>query len=170
MTPRRNLEHKFRCDDLAAVRAALPALAPRAAGVQVQTDTFFRARAGRLKLREIEGQPAVLIWYDRTDAAAAKLSTYHLVPVGDAALLRTALTAALGVRGVVRKRREIHLWKNIRIHLDEVEGLLRAGGMGRLLSRDDHDTGAVEHAQRVGGYPRDVDDDLDRVIGFEHIE
>src|SRR5438046_3449290 len=104
MTPRRNLEHKFRCDDLAAVRAALPALAPRAAGVQVQTDTFFRARAGRLKLREIEGQPAVLIWYDRTDAAAAKLSTYHLVPVGDAALLRTALTAALGVRGVVRKR------------------------------------------------------------------
>src|SRR5258708_1706900 len=125
MTPRRNLEHKFRCHDLDAVRAALPPLAPRPAGVQLQTDTYFHSRAGRLKLREIDGEPAVLIWYDRSDAATAKLSTYHLVPVADAASLHTALTAALGVRGVVRKRREIFLWHNVRIHLDEVEGLGR---------------------------------------------
>ena len=123
MTPRRNLERKFRCPDLGAVRAALPALATRREGVQLQTDTYFHCRAGRLKLREIDGEPAVLIGYDRPDAAAAKLSAYHLVPVADAAALRAALTAALGTRGVVRKRREIHHWRNVRIHLDEVEGL-----------------------------------------------
>ncbi|MGK3856667.1 class IV adenylate cyclase, partial [Enterococcus faecium] len=78
---------------------------------------------GRLKLREIDGQAAVLIWYDRPDHDAARLSKYHLVPVADPAALKAALTDALGVRGEVRKRREIYLWHNVRIHLDEVAGL-----------------------------------------------
>ena len=71
MTPRRNLERKFRCQDLDAVRGMLPAVTARREGVQLQTDTYFHARAGRLKLREIDGEPAVLIWYDRPDTAAA---------------------------------------------------------------------------------------------------
>ena len=41
----------------------------------------------------------------------------------DAGALKTALVAALGIRGVVHKRREIYLWHNVRIHLDEVAGL-----------------------------------------------
>jgi adenylate cyclase class 2 len=144
MTPRRNLERKFRCRDLNAVRAVLPALATRCEGVQLQTDTYFHARAGRLKLREIDGQPAVLIAYDRPDAATAKISAYHLVPVVDAALLRAALTAALGERGIVRKRREIHHWQNVRIHLDEVEGLGTFVELEAVLSAPDDE--AVAHA------------------------
>ena len=37
--------------------------------------------------------------------------------------MKAGLGETLGVRGIVRKRREIYLWKNVRIHLDEVEGL-----------------------------------------------
>ncbi len=37
--------------------------------------------------------------------------------------LRAALTAALGARGEVVKRRRLFLWQNVRIHLDEVERL-----------------------------------------------
>jgi predicted adenylyl cyclase CyaB len=144
MTPRRNLERKFRCRDLDAVRAALPTLPTRREGVQLQTDTYFHARAGRLKLREIDGEPAVLIWYNRGDAATAKLCNYHLVPVADAILLRTALTAALGVRGVVRKRREIHHYRNVRIHLDEVESLGTFVEFEAVLSA--HDDEAAAHA------------------------
>jgi adenylate cyclase class IV len=144
MTPRRNLERKFHCRDLDAVRAALPALPVRREGVQLQTDTFFQARAGRLKLREIEGQSAVLIWYNRSDAATAKLCNYHLVPVTDAALLRAALTAALGERGVVRKRREIYHYRNVRIHLDDVENL---GGFVEFEAvLGPHDDEATAHA------------------------
>ena len=65
----------------------------------------------------------MLIWYERPDTTGAKLSNYHLVPVGDATAGLAALTAAHGVRGVVRKQGEIFLWRNVRIHLDEVEGL-----------------------------------------------
>jgi predicted adenylyl cyclase CyaB len=88
-----------------------------------QTDTYFHVPHGRLKLREINGQTAALIAYDRPDQKGSRLSAYHLVPVPDPAALKAALASALGVRGTVRKRRAIYLWHNVRIHLDEVEGL-----------------------------------------------
>jgi predicted adenylyl cyclase CyaB len=122
-TPRRNLERKVRNADLAAARAALQAMGARHEGVQHQTDTYFQARAGRLKLREMEGQQAVLIWYDRPENAEVRTSAYYLVPVPDPALLRAALAGALGVRGEVRKQRDVWHWHNVRAHLDEVEGL-----------------------------------------------
>jgi adenylate cyclase class IV len=123
--PRRNLERKARCADLDGARAALARLGARCEGVQWQTDVYFPVASGRLKLRFIEGQPALLIGYQRPDQGPARLSAYYLVPVSDPVLLRTALAAALGVRGEVRKRREVHHWHNVRIHLDEVEGLGR---------------------------------------------
>src|SRR5262249_19316191 len=87
------------------------------------TDTYFQVPHGRLKLREIEGKRAVLIWYERPDCPGVRTSAYYLVPVTEAALLRAALSGALGLRGQVNKRREIYLWHNVRVHLDEVAGL-----------------------------------------------
>jgi predicted adenylyl cyclase CyaB len=95
----------------------------RAAGVEHQTDTYFVVPQGRLKLRVIEGQPAVLIAYNRPDETHARTSSYYLVTVPDPATLRAALTSTLGVRGEVRKRREIYLYHNVRIHLDDVAEL-----------------------------------------------
>jgi predicted adenylyl cyclase CyaB len=121
--PRRNLECKARCADLAAVARVLERLDTRLEGLQLQTDTYFHVRFGRLKLRVINGSKAVLIWYERPNELAARLSRYHLVPVSDAEVLRAALTAGLGVRGEVRKQRTIYHYHNVRIHLDEVDGL-----------------------------------------------
>jgi adenylate cyclase class IV len=120
---RRNLERKNRCADLDTVRTALAALPAQSEGIQIQTDTYFRVARGRLKLREIQGETAVLIWYERPDQAAARLSRYHLVPVNEPVALKTALTLALGARGEVCKRREVQHWHNVRIHLDLVAGL-----------------------------------------------
>jgi adenylate cyclase class IV len=118
-----NYEVKARCSDLAAARAAVIRLGARPAEVVNQTDTFFDARRGRLKLREVEGRAAELIWYDRPNRTGPRLSSYHLVPVADGPGLRAALAAALGLGREVRKRREVLLWENVRIHLDEVDGL-----------------------------------------------
>lgn len=120
---RRNLEVKVRCPDLTATRAGCAQLGAWREGPQVQTDLYFRVPNGRLKLRGIEGQPAVLIWYDRPDETGTRTSNYYLTPVPDAALLKATLTAALGERGRVQKRREIWHFHNVRIHLDEVERL-----------------------------------------------
>ena len=118
----RNIEIKARLADLAAARRVAERIATDRLGVQEQVDTYFHCRQGRLKLREIEGLPAQLIGYARPDRLGPKASDYVLVPVHDPEALKQALTATLGVRGVVRKRREIFLYRNVRIHLDEVTG------------------------------------------------
>jgi predicted adenylyl cyclase CyaB len=124
--PRRNLELKVRVPDLARVRSACARVATRAAVIE-QVDTYFHAAHGRLKLREsVSGSEecaATLLAYDRPDRSGVRASDYHLVAVPDPAGVKSALSAALGVRGVVRKRREVHMYHNVRIHLDDVEGL-----------------------------------------------
>ncbi len=120
---RQNLELKARCPDPARVEAALQRLGARNEGVLVQRDTYFPVPHGRLKLREIEGAPAQLIAYDRPEEQAQRFSQYRISEVPDPAGLIAVLSAALGVRGVVAKRRHLYLWQESRIHLDEVEGL-----------------------------------------------
>jgi predicted adenylyl cyclase CyaB len=120
---RRNLELKAHHPNLAAARELVQELGATPGGVELQTDTFFFAQNRRLKLREIQRQSATLICYDRADEATARICQYQLVEVPEAAPLKALLSAALGVRGEVCKRREIFFWHNIRIHLDEVAGL-----------------------------------------------
>jgi homotetrameric cytidine deaminase len=89
-----------------------------------QTDTYFMARQGRLKLRVERGAlGGELIAYRRDDATEAVQSEYVLAPVAAADELAEALNAALGTAVVVSKRRHLFLWEGVRIHLDEVDGL-----------------------------------------------
>jgi adenylate cyclase class IV len=120
---RRNLELKARCADLIAAQETVRRLGAVPGGLELQVDTYFIVPKGRLKLREITGQPAVLIWYDRPNQDGVRASGYYLAPVPDPLVLRAALASALGVRGEVHKERDIYLWQNVRIHLDEVAGL-----------------------------------------------
>ena len=124
---RRNIELKARLRDPATARAMAERLTGSPRCEEIQIDTYFHCSHGRLKLREITGQGAQLVWYDRADSSAAKPSDYRLTPLGNdpatAAALRESLAAALGVRGVVRKIRHIYLYANVRIHLDEVAAL-----------------------------------------------
>jgi predicted adenylyl cyclase CyaB len=147
---RRNLERKARLADLPAAHAALRALGAREEGIQRQSDVYFQVPHGRLKLRVIDDREAVLIWYQRPDCAAARLSHYRLVPIADAVGLRAALTGALGVRCEVHKCREVWHWHNVRIHLDEVEGLGTFVEFEAVLGRDDDEATAHERLRRLG--------------------
>ena len=121
----KNIEIKARFDDLSKARRVAKALGARKLATLTQVDTYFPTKSGRLKLREISGSErrAELIWYERPDRAAARASNYIVLPVLDSQGLTFALTAALGVKSIVRKRRELWIFKNVRIHLDRVEGL-----------------------------------------------
>lgn len=88
-------------------------------GVISQRDTYFEVASGGLKLREESPGTPHLIQFQRADEAQQRLSSYRIVAIDDGASLR----AALGERGVVVKRRHLFLWRDVRIHLDEVEGL-----------------------------------------------
>jgi len=121
-TPRRNVELKARNPNPERTLQAAVAAGARDAGWLTQTDTYFDVPHGRLKLREEAGR-AHLIAYERPDDPIARESHYRLVPTDDPTGLSDALTAALGVLVVVKKTRHLLLWKNVRIHLDTVDGI-----------------------------------------------
>lgn len=122
--PNRNIELKCKCRDLSAALAIIRSMSPiKDTGIQHQIDTYFPVANGRLKLREITGVRAELIWYDRSNEAKSRRSDYRLTPIAHPAELKASLAAALGIRGQVIKRRHVLLWHNVRIHLDEVEEL-----------------------------------------------
>jgi adenylate cyclase, class 2 len=147
---RQNLELKARLADLAVARTAVLHQGAQFHADESQSDTYFHVLHGRLKLREIDGQSAVLIAYDRPDAVAARLSRYHLVPASDPARLKAALTAALGVRGEVYKRRSIYLWHNVRIHQDEVQGLGMFVEFEAVLSPNEDEATAQTRLEELG--------------------
>ncbi len=119
-----NAEFKARVADLAPVRERLASLLPRWVGIDRQRDTYFDAPNGRLKLREGTVETA-LIAYTRADIAGVKRSDVTLARLTPdaAADVGAALTAALGVRTVVDKTREIAFVGHVKIHLDTVTGL-----------------------------------------------
>jgi predicted adenylyl cyclase CyaB len=90
-----------------------------------QRDTYFRVKAGRLKLREFGPGRAELIAYQRPNTPRARVCEYVVQPVDDPAPLRRLLGACLGTLAEVRKTRRLYLWKGVRIHLDDVRDLGR---------------------------------------------
>jgi homotetrameric cytidine deaminase len=119
----RNIEIKARDRDPQRTLELALGLGASDEGVIGQRDTYFTRARGRLKLREQEPGEDELIEYGRVEERGARTSSYRRVPVGSAAALREALDAALGTLVVVAKRRRLLLLDNVRIHLDDVEGL-----------------------------------------------
>jgi adenylate cyclase, class 2 len=120
---RSNVEIKARIGDSPGVRARAARLATEYVGVDRQVDTYFRVPRGRLKLRESSLSGPQLVPYLRPDETGPRRSDYQVVPLEDSERLKDLLGRILGVHRVVRKTREIWLVGNVRIHLDEVEGL-----------------------------------------------
>jgi len=117
-----NVEIKAACKDPEFIRRYLLSHKAELRGTDNQTDTYFNVSNGRLKLREgnIENN---LIFYERTNTAGPKNSHFHLVKVEDAKGLKEVLTRSMGVKVVVKKKREIYYIKNVKFHIDEVPGL-----------------------------------------------
>ena len=117
-----NIEIKARCSDAGFIRAYLNGHGADFKGTDHQTDTYFNVYHGRLKLREgnIENN---LIYYERPDQPGPKSSDFKLVEVQDAAGLKESLARSLGIKKIIRKKRDIYFIDNVKFHIDEVAGL-----------------------------------------------
>ena len=148
----RNLEIKAVAEDLAGARARLRALNGANLHAKLrQTDWYFRVPKGRLKLRVLGGKrDGELIAYARPSRNAARTSEFQRMPVADAAGTKRLLDRMLGPRACVRKRREVWLYENARIHLDTVEGL------GRFLEIEVVVTGGMPQARALMRQLREV--------------
>ncbi|MGH2270418.1 class IV adenylate cyclase [Anaerohalosphaeraceae bacterium U12dextr] len=117
-----NVEIKARCSEPESVRRVLRQHQARLAGIDTQIDTYFNVPEGRLKLRQGTIENA-LIYYRRPDQTGPKPSDVWLYPCPEGQAVKELLTAALGVRVEVVKRREIYFVENVKFHIDQVEGL-----------------------------------------------
>ena len=124
-----------------------------------QRDLYFRVPEGRFKLRESDPGEDYLVFYRRPDVAEAKGCDYEIAVVDRS--VAPVLRAALGQLAVVEKNRTLYLWQNVRIHLDEVQGLGAFIEFEAVLSdtQDDADGFAkLEFLQeRFGLSPDDIE-------------
>jgi len=121
--PRRNIELKARDANPDTSLKVCLALGADDHGEIEQRDTYFEVPRGGLKLREERPGLPHLIQFERANEPQQRESRYRIIEVDDGTVLRAALAAAIGIRGVVAKRRRLLLWRNVRIHLDVVEQL-----------------------------------------------
>ena len=135
-----NVEIKARTNTPGKIRQYLIAHGASYKGLDEQTDTYFNSPHGRLKLREgnIENN---LIYYERENQAGPKQSHFQLVKVPDASGLKNVLTQSMGIKVIVKKKREIYYIDNVKFHIDEVPGLgsfieIEAGNILADLSKD----------------------------------
>lgn len=115
----------------------------------MQRDQFYGVSQGRLKLRTIAGVRGELIAYDREDAAAARASDYGLYPTGAAALLDEVLGRALERSGVLEKTRHLLIFRNTRIHLDDVVGLGRFVELETVIQDQSESDAVAEHHEVI---------------------
>ncbi len=117
-----NFEWKAQVQDLLQAEQKLLQLSPRFIGIDLQTDTYFNAAQGRLKLRQGNIENA-LIHYERKNTPGAKSAAILLYQANPSETLKDILTRALGVLAVVQKKRKIYFIENVKFHFDQVEGL-----------------------------------------------
>lgn len=117
-----NIEWKAKTADIAGAEKLLQKLGPRYIGEDLQTDTYFETKKGRLKVREGNIENA-LIWYERENLQGSKASQIILFKYIPDARLREILTLTNGIKIVVKKIRRIYFIDNVKFHFDEVDSL-----------------------------------------------
>ena len=102
-----NIEIKARINEAAGIGNLLLENNAKFIGIDHQQDTYFNVKRGRLKLREgnIENS---LIYYERADLDGPKNSHFQLLKVTDSKQLKDVLEKSIGIKVIVRKKREIY--------------------------------------------------------------
>ena len=115
-----NIEIKARIKNLDKTREQVKKLDHTFVGCDHQIDTYFNTTKGRFKLRESSLSGPYLIFYLRENLSGPKSSIYQKLPVDDANGLKDLLKTMQGIDTIIEKTRDIYLYENVRIHLDEV--------------------------------------------------
>ena len=156
----KNIEIKARVRDLTDLKRRAETISDSSLEVIPQEDTFFVTAKGRLKLRVLAPDRAQLVYYERPDQEGPKRSDYFIFNTNDPENLKTALTLALGIRGVIKKTRFLYRVGQTRLHLDAVEGLGQFIELEVVMRDDQSDAEgqaiADELMKKLGIEPNDL--------------
>lgn len=117
----KNLEIKVKIKSHKAVKEILRTKKIQLKDILNQKDIYYKVYRGILKLR-IENGNQTLIFYDRNEKSKKRWSDYYLLDLSSVDAHKY-LKRFLDTTVVVKKKRELYIYKNTRIHLDFVQGL-----------------------------------------------
>ena len=119
----RNLEIKAYCSDLKRAENIALSMGAIKKWEHEQIDTYYKVQKGKLKLRQVNGESAQLIFYERTPIKESKISNYSIFYSSNSEDLSQMLANFLEIDLIVSKTRTLYMWQNVRIHLDRVKNL-----------------------------------------------
>lgn len=116
-----NIEFKAELRNLEAARQQCRLLGAVNEGRLTQRDTYFRMADGRLKKRVVSGKHIEWVYYHRPDRVSPRMSNYTILT--DTQAKRRWGTRSLKPWLVVEKTRDLWIFGEVRIHLDDVKDL-----------------------------------------------
>ena len=122
---KKNYEIKCELSDRKTVELIINSVKGYSHSVEKQTDIYYKADTGRLKLRIINDTEGSLIFYDRGEKTGKRISKYIISKTKDHKELDSILRKQFKVLVIVNKKRDIYIHKNIRVHIDTIKGLGR---------------------------------------------
>lgn len=145
----KNIELKIKVNDFREIEKYLKVMGAKYHSVLSQKDTYFNCVKGRLKIREINNKNFELIFYQRPDKSINKLSNYSIMPINKAQLkrLKNILALSAGVKAIISKSRKLWLFKNTRIHLDNVDKLGKFLELETVLGKISKTKGEKEYLE-----------------------
>lgn len=119
-----NLEIKIAILNNEDIKKKVLEIKAKPMGTIHQIDTYFIVGVNRLKLRE-EKDKSYLVYYKRPDIFNSKYSKYYIinVPIFFSKTIKHLLSFIFGFKVIVNKKRDLFIYKNTRIHLDQVNNL-----------------------------------------------
>lgn len=145
----RNIEIKAYIDNINACLSTAKLLAGAEPELIKQEDYFFHCANGRLKLRIFSSKNGELIFYNRKNDTGPKMSEYFISRTNEPNTLLDVLEKSYGIRGVVKKIRNLFLIGNTRIHIDQVENLGSFLEFEVVLSKDMNIKAGEKEAKRL---------------------
>lgn len=116
-----NLELKVKVPTFANIKKILKEIDAKKISLLKQKDVYFKVEYGLLKLRSEEDRQT-LIYYDRDESSKNRWSDFKLLRIKDKSAEKF-LSQIFEVEAIVKKKRELFMYDNTRIHLDTVEEL-----------------------------------------------
>ncbi len=136
----RNLEIKIKLESFDFALKILNEIKAEKFATLEQKDVYYRHDKGLLKLRVMPTHDE-LIFYNRNEKEGERWSDYHVLKISKEENAEKFFEKIMNVETVVEKTRTVYLYKNTRIHLDEVKNL------GKFLELETIVTETLEEAK-----------------------
>jgi len=142
---------KIYLDNFKRITASLKKIEARHKGEFYQIDTYYNCRNSRLKIREINNKNFELIFYQRANSKNSKSCNYQILDIkkDQIKIIKSILKNTLGEKVVIKKERDLWIYKHTRIHLDKIDKLGKFLELETVIKKINHRGGKIEHDELI---------------------